>query len=48
MAKKKKQSSRKQPVEPGYVASFSGKTLRSYDVGALPIINYILEPTFPR
>ena len=43
MAKKKKQSSRKQPVEPGYVASFSGKTLRSYDIGALPIINYILE-----
>ena len=43
MAKKKKQSSTKRPLERGYVANSSGKTLRSYDVGALPIINRILE-----
>jgi transposase len=43
MAKKKKQSSKKRPLEPGHLASASGMTLRSYDVGALPIINRILE-----
>lgn len=43
MAQKKKQRPTKQPVEQGYVTSSSGKTLRSYDVGALPIINRILE-----
>ncbi len=43
MAKKKKQNSTKQPVEPGRLASSSRSTLRSYDVGALPIINRILE-----
>ena len=36
MAKKKKQRSRKRSVEPGHLASSSGKTLRTYDVGALP------------
>jgi hypothetical protein len=43
MAKKKKQSSKKRPLEPGHLASASGMTLRCYDVGALPIINRILE-----
>jgi transposase len=43
MAKKKKQRSTKRSVEPGHLASSSGKTLRTYDVGALPIINRILE-----
>ncbi len=43
MAKKKKQRSRKRSVEPGHLASSRGKTLRTYDVGALPIINRILE-----
>ena len=41
--KKKKQCSTKRPVEPGQRASSSDKTLRSYDVGALPIINRILQ-----
>jgi transposase len=43
MAKKKKRRSTKQTVEPGHLASSSGKTLRTYDVGALPIINRILD-----
>jgi len=43
MAKKKKLRSTKRSVEPGHLASSSGKTLRTYDVGALPIINRILE-----
>ena len=43
MAKKKKRRSTKRSVEPGHLASSSGKTLRTYDVGALPIINRILE-----
>ena len=43
MAKKKKQPSAKRPVEPGHLARSSGKTLRTYDVGALPILNRILE-----
>jgi transposase len=43
MAKKRKQSPRKRPVKPGHLARSSGKTLRTYDVGALPIINRILE-----
>jgi len=43
MAQKKKQRSTKRSVEPGHLASSSGKTLRTYDVGALPIINRILE-----
>jgi len=43
MAKKKKQRSPKRSVEPGHLARSSGKTLRTYDVGALPIINRILE-----
>jgi transposase len=41
--KKKQQCSTKRPVEPGHRASSSGKTLRTYDVGALPIINQILQ-----
>ncbi len=43
MAKKRKQGPRKQPVKPGHLARSRGKTLRTYDVGALPIINRILE-----
>ena len=43
MAKKKKQRSTRCSVEPGHLASSSGKTLRTYDVGALPIINRILK-----
>jgi transposase len=43
MAKKKKRRPTKRPLEPGRLASSSDKTLRTYDVGALPIINRILE-----
>jgi transposase len=43
MAKEKKQRFTKRSVEPGHLASSSGKTLRTCDVGALPIINRILE-----
>ena len=43
MAKKKKQQATKRAVEPGHLASSGGKALRTYDVGALPIINRILE-----
>ncbi len=43
MAKKKKQRSAKRSVKPGHLARSSSKTLRTYDVGALPIINRILE-----
>ena len=43
MAKKKKQPSTRRPVEPGHLTRSAGKTLRSYDVGAVPIINHILE-----
>ena len=43
LAKKKKRRSTKRSVEPGHLASSNGKTLRTYDVGALPIINRILE-----
>ena len=42
MAKKKKQPTTKRSVEPGRRARASGKALRTYDVGALPIINRIL------
>jgi transposase len=43
MARKKKPRSTQCSVEPGHLARASGKTLRTYDVGALPIINRILE-----
>ena len=43
MAKKRKQGPRKRPVKPGHLARSGGKTLRTYDVGALPIINRILK-----
>ena len=43
MAKKRKQGPRKRPVKPGHLARSGGKTLRTYDVGALPIINPILK-----
>jgi transposase len=43
MAKKKTRRSTKPSVEPGHLASCSGKTLRTYDVGALPIVNRIFE-----
>ena len=43
MARKKKQRSAKRSVEPGYLARSSEKTLRTYDVGAMPIINRILD-----
>jgi transposase len=43
MAKKKKRRTTKRSVEPGHRASSSGKTLRTYDVGAVPIINRILQ-----
>ena len=29
--------------DPGFLAKANGKTLRSYQVGALPIINHILR-----
>lgn len=43
MAKQKKRRSTRCSVEPGHLARSSGKMLRTYDVGALPIINRILE-----
>jgi transposase len=43
MAKKKKQRSANRGIEPGRLARSSGTTLRTYDVGALPIVNRILE-----
>jgi transposase len=43
MVKKKKQPATRRPVEPGHLTRSAGKTLRSYDVGAVPIINHILE-----
>jgi len=42
VAKKKKRST-KRTLVPGHLARASDKTLRTYDVGALPIINRILE-----
>jgi len=41
--KKKKRRSTKHAGEPGHLAHSRGKTLRTYDVGALPIINNIIE-----
>jgi len=43
MARKRKQRPRTRPIKPGHVARSGGKTLRTYDVGALPIINRILK-----
>jgi len=43
MARKHKQRPRTRPIKPGHVARSGGKTLRTYDVGALPIINRILK-----
>ena len=43
MAKKKTQGSSKTSSQPGAKATAEGKTLRSYQVGALPIINRILR-----
>ena len=43
MAKRKKQGSSKTSSQPGTKATAEGKTLRSYQVGALPIINHILR-----
>ncbi len=45
MTKKKRERSTKRSVGPGHLASSSssGKALRTYEVGALPIINRILE-----
>ena len=43
MAKKRKPRATKPPVQPGHLARAGGTTLRTYDVGALPIINRILE-----
>jgi transposase len=43
MAKKRKQGPRKRRVKPGHLARSGGKTLRTYDLGALPIINRILK-----
>jgi transposase len=43
MAKKKTRPANKHAVEPGQRAMSGDKTLRTYDVGALPIINRILD-----
>lgn len=43
MPKKKKRSSLKRPAELGHLATSGGMTLRTYQVGALPIINRILQ-----
>ena len=43
MAKSKKQGSSKTSLQPGTKAAIEGKTLRSYHIGALPIINHMLR-----
>jgi len=42
VAKRKKSKQRKK-CDPGFLAKANGKTLRSYEVGALPIVNHILR-----
>jgi transposase len=42
-AAKRKKSKQREKCNPGFLAKANGKTLRSYEVGALPIINHILR-----
>ena len=42
VAKRTERKQRKK-CDPGFLAKANGKTLRSYQVGALPIINHILR-----
>ena len=42
-AAKRKKSKQREKCDPGFLAKANGKTLRSYEVGALPIINHILR-----
>ena len=42
-ATKRKKSKQRKKCDPGFLAKANGKTLRSYEVGALPIINHILR-----
>ena len=42
-AAKRKKSKQRKKYDPGFLAKANGKTLRSYEVGALPIINHILR-----
>ena len=42
-AAKRKKSKQRKKCDPGFLAKANGKTLRSYEVGALPIINHILR-----
>ena len=42
-AAKRKKSKQRKKCDPGFLAKANGKTLRSYEVGALPIIKHILR-----
>jgi hypothetical protein len=39
----RKDRSRRTPPEPGHLAQAGNVELRSYEVGALPIINHVLD-----
>ncbi len=39
----KRKSKQRKKCDPGFLAKSNGKSLRSYEVGALPIINHILR-----
>ena len=40
---RKKDAAQRKKCDPGFLAKANGKTLRSYEVATLPIINYILR-----
>ena len=43
MAKRRNKNKQRKKCDPGSLAKTNGKTLRSYEVGAVPIINHILR-----
>lgn len=43
MAKRRNENKQREKCDPGSLAKTNGKTLRSYEVGAMPIINHILR-----
>lgn len=43
VAAQRKKRKQREKCDPGFLAKANGKTLRSYEVGALPIINHILR-----
>ena len=43
VATQRKKRKQREKCDPGFLAKANGKTLRSYEVGALPIINHILR-----